>query len=290
MTLLVVALASALASAVIWRLGRTMFAAPVLARTNHRGAQVPVGAGIVLVAAAIAVEAALGVVGVLGRSAPALERSGRFLALGLACGFALLGTFDDLAAHGSERGFTGHVSAMARGRLTTGGLKLAAGGLFGVVAAVQAGASSLLDLLIGALVVALAANLANLFDRAPGRCTKVALLAGVALVASASSAERAGLTGVVVILGAGAGLLWFDLREELMLGDAGSNVLGAVLGLGMVLTTARITQVVVLVALVGLNVASEAVSFTKVIDQTPPLRLLDRLGRKPAEPPLAGPR
>lgn len=283
MTLVVVAVVSALVSAALWRLGRTMFAAPVLARTNHRGVEVPVGAGVVLVSAAIAVEAGLGVAGVLGRTASGAERGGRFLVLGVACGFALLGTFDDLAAHGSERGFVGHVSAMCRGRLTTGGLKLAAGGLLGVVAAVQAGATTLLDLFLGALVVALAANLANLFDRAPGRCTKVALLAGVALVAAASSVERAGLAGVVIILGAGAGLLWFDLREELMLGDAGSNVLGGVLGLGVVVTTARLTQVMVLVVLVGLNVASEAVSFSRVIDATPPLRLLDRLGRRPVE-------
>jgi UDP-N-acetylmuramyl pentapeptide phosphotransferase/UDP-N-acetylglucosamine-1-phosphate transferase len=80
-------------------------------------------------------------------------------------------------------------------------------------------------------------------------------------------------------LGATAGLIVFDAREELMLGDAGSNVLGAVLGWGLVVTTDWVAQVVVLVVLVVLNVASERVSFSKVIDDVAVLRAIDRFGR-----------
>lgn len=257
-----------------------MFDAPVLRATNHRGTDIAVSAGVVLVAAVIAVDAGLLVIDVLGRDSTPIERSGRLLTLAIAAGYGLLGAFDDLAATGPQRGFAGHVSALVHGRLTTGGLKLVAGGLLGVVAAAGAGATTLVDLVVGALVVALAANLTNLFDRAPGRCTKLALVAGIALVLTASASERPALTGMVVVLGAATGLLWFDLREQLMLGDAGSNVLGAVLGLGTVLTTGRSVQVVVLVVLVGLNAASEVVSFSSVIDRTPLLGAFDRLGRR----------
>src|SRR3546814_16562081 len=70
-----------------------------------------------------------------------------------------------------------------------------------------------------------------------------------------------------------------------MLGDAGANVLGAVWALSVVLTTAATTRTAVLVALVVLNLASELVSFSAVIDRTPPLRALDRLGRRPCPSP-----
>ena len=94
---------------------------------------------------------------------------------------------------------------------------------------------SLPDLVAAALVVALAANLGNLLDRAPGRVGKVSLLAIVVLAVTSHLAP--GLTGPALVGGAGVGMLWPDLRERCMLGDTGSNVLGAGAGLGLVATT-----------------------------------------------------
>ena len=68
-----------------------------------------------------------------------------------------------------------------------------------------------------------------------------------------------------------------------MLGDTGANLLGAVLGLAVVLETSRPVRTVVLIVLVVLNLASERVSFSAVIDRTPGLRQLDRLGRRPLD-------
>jgi UDP-N-acetylmuramyl pentapeptide phosphotransferase/UDP-N-acetylglucosamine-1-phosphate transferase len=84
---------------------------------------------------------------------------------------------------------------------------------------------------------------------------------------------------VASVVGATAGLLHADLRERLMLGDTGANLLGAVLGLAVVLETSRPVRTGVLVVLVLLNLASERVSFSKVIAATPGLRHADRLGR-----------
>lgn len=275
-----VALLGVVAGVGLWLLGRSMFDQPVLQRTNYRGVDVAVSAGVLIPVAAIAVEAVLRLATVLGRNAAPGEEAGRNLALLAALGFGLLGAFDDLAAHGPERGFRGHLGSLARGRLTTGGLKLTAGGLLALVLAGHAGADDLGRLLAGGAVIALAANLANLFDRAPGRATKVAVLAAVVLAATAASAERPVLVGMVTVVAAGAGLLWFDLGEQLMLGDAGSNVLGAALGLGLVMTTSLPTQAVAAVVLLVANLASEWVSYSRVIEATPPLRFLDRLGRR----------
>lgn len=262
-----------------WHAARPMFAAPVLQRRNVRDIDVPVAAGVVLVAAVIVVEAVLGTVEVARGEAVAGALS-RSLTLILVLGFGLLGAFDDIAAHGDDRGFRGHLTAMAAGRLSTGGLKLVAGGLLAVAVVARSGVDSILQLGLGAVLVALAANLGNLFDRAPGRTTKVALLVGVVVVATTPSSERELLVGAMVVLGAGAGLLVPDLREQLMLGDAGANVLGAALGLAVVLTAGTAAEAVVVVVLLALNVVSERVSFSKVIASVAPLRALDQLGRR----------
>lgn len=275
-------LLGAVGSAALWRACREIFMQPMFARRNVRGIEVPVAAGLVLVVAAVAGEAILAITDTFVTPAPG-ERAGRVSVLVLALGFGLLGLVDDLAAQGDDRGFSGHLRAMARGRLTTGGLKLAGGGVLAFVVVASVSTEGLGWLVLDAALIALAANLANLFDRAPGRTIKVGVLAALPLLLAASTDERTLLVGVALVIGAAIGLLGFDLREQLMLGDTGSNVIGAALGMGVVLTTGRVTSIAVVIVLVALNLASERVSFSRVIDRVGPLRLLDRLGRRPPE-------
>ncbi len=53
------------------------------------------------------------------------------------------------------------------------------------------------------------------------------------------------------------------------------------IGLGVVVACGPGGRDVVLVAVTSLNVAGELVSFSRVIDAVPPLRALDRAGRRP---------
>ena len=69
-----------------------------------------------------------------------------------------------------------------------------------------------------------------------------------------------------------------------MLGDAGANALGAMLGAAAAASLPRRRRVAVLAGIVALTAASEKVSFTKVIQRTPPLHWLDMLGRRPMPP------
>lgn len=269
-----------LAARLAWLAARPLFALPALARHNYRGRALPTAAGVVLPLAAVVVEggravaAALGVGDVGGGGLGSV----RGLVLVAALGFGLLGLVDDLAG-GADHGFRGHLGALAGGRLTTGALKLVGGGILALVVVAPAAGTSPVRLVADACLVALSANLANLLDRAPGRTVKGTVIAFVLLALAA--ARTAALSATAVVVGAGLGLFLDDLHERLMLGDAGSNVLGAVLGLGVVAGCGPAARDVVLVAVAALNVAGELVSFTRVIDAVPPLRALDRAGRRP---------
>ena len=262
-------------AAVLWLALRATFAAPLFTRRNHRGVDVPVAAGVVLsltVLALVAVEQ--GLVG-FGVDQDELVVGGTMLVVAL--GFGLLGLLDDLAETGEDKGFAGHLRALRAGRLTTGGVKLLGGGALALVVTGRLDADEPVRLVVDALLVALAANLGNLFDRAPGRTIKVGVIAGGLLLVTHLDPSPPGLA---VVLGAAVGLLWFDLGEQLMLGDSGANVLGAAIGVSAVVVCSPGVRVALLVVVAALNLASERISFSTVIDRVAPLRALDRLGRR----------
>jgi hypothetical protein len=161
-----------------------------------------------------------------------------------------LGLVDDLWS-GPERGFREHLSS---GR-TTGMLKLVGIPVVGLIATRR---------LSGALLVGLAANALNQLDTRPGRALKAYLAAALPLEAP---------LGIAVLL------LPYDLREMAMLGDAGSNALGALLGLKSVERFTGRGRWVAIGALAGLTLAGERTSIGAWIERTPGLAWIDRLGR-----------
>lgn len=270
-----------LASRLVWLVLRPTFASVLFERHNYRDHPLPTAVGLVIAVAVVVIEAVRVVV------AAALDQDRpldgmRLGSLVLVVGLALLGLVDDLAGNGDRRGFRGHLRALAGGHLTTGALKLLGGAALSVVAVAIVGrADDLAVLLSSAAVVALAANLGNLFDRAPGRTTKVGTLVFLGLLVAIGVDDDFATTAVVV--GAALALLLDDLHERLMLGDTGANLLGGAIGLAAVATVGSSTRYAVLGALVVLNGLSEFVSFSRVIDGFPPLRILDRAGRRRAD-------
>lgn len=270
--------AGAVAAALLWRaIAPELTEAEVLQRSNYRGHRLPVGAGVVVVLASVLVVAVYSVLIRFGADAPDEQvRLANLMALsGTTLGYGLIGLLDDLVGAAATKGFRGHLGALARGRVTTGLVKLVWGVLLGVLAAPGTGWGGLR----GGLVIAATANLGNLFDRAPGRTIKVSLLGGVVVVALGGSAGE--LSAMALVLGAGVGMLVPDLRERCMLGDTGANVLGAAVGFGLVVACGPTGEWVALAVLVALNLASERISFTRVIDAVAPLRWFDRLGALP---------
>ncbi|MGB4008418.1 MAG: hypothetical protein WBL79_07430, partial [Bacillota bacterium] len=138
--------------------------------------------------------------------------------------------------------------------------------------------------LMDAAVVALSANLINLLDRRPGRAIKGFLLGFAALSMWFWMKDgKAGLARMLSPAGSalGAAIAFFpaDLGETAMLGDTGSNALGAALGYCLLQMTVG-WRTSALIVLVWLTLASERMSFGKVIEDNRVLRFIDRLGRE----------
>ncbi|WP_245579910.1 hypothetical protein [Brevibacterium album] len=269
---------------------------PDLVRENHAGAPVSLLEGPAQTAGLLA--------------ACVLAPGGRVRA---ACLLAVgasgaLGANDDFHETGSSKGLRGHLSALARGEVTTGALKVIGIPVASVAACalLRRDAQTVLgracDAVLAGGVVAGTANLMNLFDLRPGRALKAAgVILGLQTAASAlpggtvgtsGAGTGAGGTGTVPaqarsasavlaggVLGTAGVLLPDDLAGRSMLGDTGANALGAALGLRSALTASRGRLVCELAVLAALTLASEKVSFTRVIESTPGLRELDALGR-----------
>jgi hypothetical protein len=164
---------------------------------------------------------------------------------------AAIGLADDLWS-GPERGFTEHL----RARWTTGVLKLVGIPAYALVRTRSVS---------GALLVALAANALNQLDTRPGRALKAYL--AVSLFVDTPRA--------IAVL-----LLPYDLREMAMLGDGGSNALGALLGLNSVSRCAGRGRWAAVGALAGLTLLGERMSLGALIERTPGLAYVDRVGRR----------
>ncbi len=261
---------------VVRMLLRPVLSLPLLARENYRGRTVATAAGLVVVLTAVLVEAAREVLA----SVDVGHRitSTRGLVVFVVVAFGLLGLLDDVIDTGHARGFRGHLGELARGRLTTGGVKLVGGAAVALLVAGAVNPHRPGRLLADAALIALAANLANQLDRRPGRVTKVTVVCFAALVAGARVGDY--LEPVAVVVGATIALVVDDLRERLMLGDTGANVVGAALGIGVVFSCSFGVRLGVLIALAVLNLVGELSSFTRLIDKVPPLRALDRAGRR----------
>jgi UDP-N-acetylmuramyl pentapeptide phosphotransferase/UDP-N-acetylglucosamine-1-phosphate transferase len=238
-------------------------------RTNYAGRPVTLLGGPALALAATASAVA---------GAPAGSRAAAAL-VGTVSG--LVGGYDDLAGarpeQARDKGLAGHLRALRAGRVSAGAVKVAGIGAAAAAAALLTRRNrALTDAVLTTGLVAGTANLVNLLDLRPGRAAKAAALAAAAGLGSPSGALVAGP------LGASLAVLPDDLGERVMLGDCGANAVGALLGLRLAAVPGRAARAGALAVVVGLTLASERVSFTRVIEATPVLRELDRLGRRGA--------
>lgn len=217
----------------------------------------------------------------------------------------MLGFIDDVYGSSASRGFKGHLKALVKGNLTTGGLKL-----FGISAVAFLVAFMMSPTLNGMVLfgvgqsarwtiqtlapavgygllagagIALTSNFLNLCDLRPGRALKVYLLlavVGLIVVVLTNDISLAVLSALIVFIPFGA-VFPYDVREQGMLGDTGANPFGILAGCLIVFGLGShyaILAVYVFVMLL-LNLASEKVSFSHLISNNNFLSKLDNLGR-----------
>lgn len=245
-------------------------------RVNYRGRELPCPLGVLALAAAALALIPLTLVEQLG-SARVFEPHALQVAV-YALGVIALGLVDDTlgSAAGAPRGWRGHGAALLRGRPTTGALKALGSAGLALYATGSLGLSHGRWLLAAGVLV-LATNVFNLLDLRPGRSLKAFVLLAVALTAGARELGPLWTLGLFAAPALVAGL--YDLRERALLGDTGSNLLGALAGLWLVLTLSGAGQLVALVVLAIITLYGEIRSISALVERVPALRELDSWGR-----------
>lgn len=260
-------------------------------RTNFHGATVSLRGGVAMAGASVASAAV----------ASAFSDQPRAALGGLVAslGGGLAGYIDDVdqGAHDGgkvAKGLKGHLGALAHGQVTTGVIKIAGIGASALAASALVGSKAtsmggkVADLALNTVLIAGAANLANLLDLRPGRALKATVLVAAPLSyfscadaktpASPASAQRLLASGLNA---AAITALVEDLQETTMLGDTGANAAGALLGTSLAANDSWKLRLGTTLGVVGLILASEKVSFSKVIAANPALNWLDQLWRRP---------
>jgi len=314
--LAVIVFCGVLPAALLHLLMKAFARRPFMLRKNYAGREVPLGLGFVwpLWGVGVAVLALLSRLQVFRNALGALilPNLGVFLlliAIAALAAFAF-GLIDDIGGVGTSKGFRGHLKALARGKLTTGAVKLFGIGITALVLARTLflwglfGLDGLISVrwLFGLLLlggsIALCANFINLCDLRPGRASKTTILLLVIgfLFLPGAYVEVAGkymfwqslAQGLLSKLPLFLALLLpvlitlrSDLREQGMLGDAGANPAGFIAGvyLAMWLSGNLVGLAIFFLIMLALNLASEKFSFTQVIERNPLLSRLDRIGR-----------
>lgn len=284
-------------------------------RTNFHGATVSLRGGVAMAGASVASAAVASVLS----DQPRAALGGAVAALG--GGLAGYIDDVDQGAHDGgkvAKGLKGHLGALAHGQVTTGVIKIAGIGASALAASALVGSKATsvsgkaADLALNTVLIAGTANLANLLDLRPGRALKATVLVAAPLsyfscaaaktpaweTSGATSATSAAPSAKPVSPASASGAsaqrllasglnaaaitsMVEDLQETTMLGDTGANAAGALLGTSLAANDSWKLRLGTALGVVGLILASEKVSFSKVIAANPALNWLDQLWRRP---------
>ncbi|HJV46499.1 MAG TPA: hypothetical protein VJ824_12340 [Bacillota bacterium] len=244
-----------------------------MCRANYQGHQIPVSTGILFP--------------IIHLGLLPLMMGERFIKLFGLQSVALLivayvGFKDDQAGGWEAKGLKGHfLYAIRERRISTGLWKaIVVGGVAVVFSAIYS--TSWLLFMLDFLLISLSANFINLLDLRPGRAMKGFLILFLPFLFLAAGKVPYILWLSVVI--PASFLFYQDVLGKVMLGDAGSNCLGMVLGFWIMLYAPLSFRVFIVILLIGIHYYAEKKSLTIFIQEVKFLQWLDMLGRYEKNP------
>ena len=236
---------------------------------NYREESIPISVGLLFIIVQTITCSGISILGKIE-----IEKTMIYLVAFILIG--LVGLLDDLVGDKKVKGFRGHIISLFKGKLTTGGLKASVGFLVSLIVSLSI-SKNIYEIVLNTLLIALFTNLINLFDLRPGRAGKVFIGISVVLLFTSK------IKGLSIILFSLLGILTrylpIDLKAKGMMGDIGSNSLGITLGIYCALTHTIHAKIIYLCLLIVIQLASEFISFSKLIEKNKILRFIDNLGR-----------
>jgi len=206
-------------------------------------------------------------------------------------GFGFLGLLDDIVVGREKGGFKGHLARFGKTReVSTALLKAGFGFIIAFsVSSVYWRGEGWVMVFVDSIIIALLANAMNMLDVRPGRTAKgfltISLFIFLISVIGHFISRKAGIMPITWLL-IFPYLIWVlcyiktDLSCDGMMGDTGSNVLGAVLGVLVIWEISPLNRWFILGILIGFQLLTEVTSISAIIEKVRILKAIDNFGVK----------
>lgn len=226
---------------------------------NYKGEDIPTSGGIVFIIVQFLMSMIL----------YTFTREKLFILLNLfgILAIGIIGLIDDVFGQKNIKGFKGHFFCFLRGNLTTGFLKAIIGFFVSFFISYTKNSHDLKELIIDTFFICLFINAVNILDMRPGRaCKFYIILCLIGLLKLFFMKNYNIIMTIFPILLSVIVFLSFDLKEKVMMGDTGANVLGLNLGILFSWILSSKYKIIILFFLLFLNIFAEKFSISKILD------------------------
>lgn len=241
-----------------------------ITKQNYKKELIPVGTGLLFPWTFVATIVVASLISKFVGSVELYDRQVLPLTI-LLIGCSFTGFIDDRLSNENVRGIFNHLKFLLKGTLTSGGIKA----IFGLTISLFVALflyDDIARIAFSTLIIAFSMNAINLIDLRPGRALKTYIFTALFLfvlplmvdsaVAPVWHFQLALIMPAIVLLSS-------DSRAKSMLGDTGSNALGAILGFILASNNYSLPlNGIILGALILFNLVTDRWSLSKFLERT----------------------